>query len=271
MRQWRLIIHDEPMSGSENMAVDEAILAEVSSGSQLPTLRLYAWSPFCLSLGYGQHASDADLGRLHQSRFDVVRRPTGGKAILHGAEMTYSLSLPISDELAQGDVVESYRRISLALLAALSYLQLMPQSEPAAKGNSGLGPICFEVPSHYEITVEGRKLIGSAQVRRKQGILQHGTLPIEADVAAICDVLRYASDDERTLAKQHVHERALNLHEATGNSEIQWSHVADAYVQGFAETFDVDFIEGHLSNDEQRNALSLIESTYGDPGWTHRR
>src|SRR5690606_38118347 len=140
---------------------------------------------------------DADHTRIKANNWDIVRRPTGGKAILHGNELTYSVSLPKDHDLAQGDVVESYRRICKALLKALQYLGLSPASEKQAKGNSGLGPVCFEVPSHYEITSNGKKLIGSAQVRRREGILQHGTLPLYGDISLICDALAYESEDDR--------------------------------------------------------------------------
>src|SRR5690242_13278 len=106
MRQWRLIV-DSPMVGAYNMAVDEAIMLSVSDGKSLPTLRLYDWSPLCLSLGYGQRLRDADLYRIDTAGWQIVRRPTGGKAILHGNELTYSVAIPKDHELAQGDVVES--------------------------------------------------------------------------------------------------------------------------------------------------------------------
>ncbi len=113
MRQWRLI-YDSPTAGARNMAVDQALL---ESGH--PTLRLYTWQPDCLSLGYGQRAAEVDLNRLRAAGWDLVRRPSGGRAILHADELTYSLSLPADHPCAQGTVIESYRRFSTALLAGL--------------------------------------------------------------------------------------------------------------------------------------------------------
>lgn len=269
MRQWRLI-YDKPMIGAANMAIDEAIMQFVSRGDALPTLRLYAWDPLCLSLGYGQRVRDVDQDRLRMNGWELVRRPTGGKAILHGDELTYSVALPRDHDLAQGDVVESYRRISMALIAALQLLGLSPQSEKQAKGNSGLGPVCFEVPSHYEITSGGKKLIGSAQVRRKEGILQHGTLPLYGDIGRICDALRYESAAQRVAARQNVHERAVTLADVTG-TVIAWDVAAEAIAQGFADTFALELQTDRLSAGEIALAEQLMAERYQHPDWTNKR
>jgi lipoate-protein ligase A len=184
--------------------------------------------------------------------------------------LTYSVALPIDDPLAQGDVVESYRRISEALIAALQHLGMMPESEKQAKGNHSLGPVCFEVPSHYEITVQGKKLIGSAQVRRKQGILQHGTLPLTGDIARICDALAYSDEDEREAARQQVRERATTLHEACGQF-ISWDQVADALVKGFQETFDLYLNHENLTISELEAAQHFSETLYWTQEWSARR
>lgn len=269
MRQWRLI-YDNPASGAFNMATDEAILASVGRGEALPTLRIYQWQPFCLSLGYGQRVNEVDQDRLVAHGWDLVRRPTGGKAILHGDELTYSVALPNDDDLAQGDVVESYRRISEALIDALRLLGLQPQSEKQAKGVSGLGPVCFEVPSHYEITAGGKKLIGSAQVRRKNGILQHGTLPLYGDIARICECLLYENESEREAARQQVRERATTL-EAVMNMDVAFEEVAEALVRGFERTFDIDFLQSSLLEPEYELIEQLTNDVYITQHWTNKR
>lgn len=269
MRQWRLI-YDSPTLGALNMAQDEAILHAVSHQQALPTLRLYGWQPLCLSLGYGQAVADADLVRLKAHGWDLVRRPTGGKAILHGDELTYSVSIPINHPLAEGDVVTSYRRISEALMLALAHLGIRPQAEATPKGNKGLGAVCFEVPSHYEITVNGKKLIGSAQVRRKVGILQHGTIPLTGDIARICDALYYADEGERATAKAHVRERATTLEEALGQA-IAYDTVAQALRYGFEEAFGLTFVHGTLTDEERAQAEDFLTNTYTNPLWTEKQ
>jgi len=253
------------------MALDEAILASVSAGNAPPMLRLYAWTPPCLSLGYGQHAREADSTRLALRGWDMVRRPTGGRAILHADELTYSLALPIDDPLAQENLIESYRQISRALLIALDRLGAQAQADrPETDTTQPPNPICFETPSHYEITVEGCKLVGSAQVRRKQGILQHGTLPLTGDIARICDVLVYPDEAARSVAKADVHTRALTLEEALGVS-VDWQTVAEAVAQGFADAFDLTLTLDALTPAEWDQAERLTAEVYANPDWTFRR
>jgi lipoate-protein ligase A len=255
------------------MAIDEAIL---SAG--IPTLRLYRWQPMCLSLGYGQRARDVDLARLAERGWDLVRRPTGGRAILHGDqrdELTYSLSLPADDALVKGSIVESYRRISAALLAALASLGAQPHADPAysdvaAGAEPPISPVCFETPSHYEITVSGRKLVGSAQVRRKHGILQHGTLPLGSDLTRICDVLAYPDEESRVKAKADVRAHAVTLQEALGR-RVDWQTAAQAVAASFASVFEVDFTETALSPAERADADRLTSELYGSEMWTLRR
>jgi lipoyl(octanoyl) transferase len=249
VRQWRLI-YDYPATGTENMAKDESILAEVGSGQSPPTIRLYHWSPPCLSLGYAQKTDDIDIQRLTNFGWDMVRRLTGGRAVLHMDELTYSVTLPIHDPLASGNVIESYRRISQGLIAGLKILGIETQANPQEKRQGPHSAVCFETPSHYEITVNGRKLIGSAQARRKDAILQHGSLPLSGDIARICEVLKYPDENSRELAKMQVRSRATTLAEAMGGKLIEWRTAAEAMIKGFEQVFDLEFssIENDVNN-----------------------
>ncbi|MCS6834466.1 MAG: lipoate--protein ligase family protein [Anaerolineae bacterium] len=269
MRQWRLL-RDEPLSGAQNMARDEAILDAVSVGQQPPTLRLYAWQPWCLSLGYSQNYADVDGEALSARGWQVVRRPTGGRAILHAHELTYSLALPIDHPLALGDVVESYRLISRGLMKALECLGLQPYSDKNPNMPSNLSAVCFQVPSHYEITVQGRKLIGSAQLRRKEGILQHGTLPLSGDLGDICQALRYDDEAERQAAALLVRQHALTLQEALGRV-LEWDEVAEAFAEGFSRAFDLELIPAALSPAEEARASALQAQVYATSDWLHKR
>lgn len=258
--------------GASNMAVDCAIMAAVAIGDQPPTLRLYGWDPFCLSLGYGQRTRDVDFDALESRGWDLVRRPSGGQAILHGDELTYSFSLPLDHPLAGGDIVESYRRISAGLLRALEILGLDADAPHQGERVQGAdpGPVCFEMPSHYEVSVGGRKLIGSAQLRRRGALLQHGTLPLFGDLARICDVLRFESEAQRTLRKRKVVERALTVAEAAGKP-LSWSAAASALEQGFASAFDLELKPGQLSPAETKEVEHLLAEQFGNRAWTHKR
>lgn len=272
MRQIRALRDCRFSDGASNMALDCAILEAVAAGDQPPTLRLYGWAPFCLSLGYGQRIGDFDHDALEKRGWDLLRRPTGGKAILHGDELTYSLSLPPNHPLADVDVVESYRRISAGLLRALESLGLSAvaqhQGEDARPAEAG--PVCFEMPSHYEISFGGRKLIGSAQLRRKGALLQHGTLPLFGDVARICDTLRFDSAKERAERKAKVRERAVTLAQAAGKT-VNWSTAAEAIEAGFASAFGLELARDALSPAETARADELRRERFGNPAWTNKR
>ncbi|MBL8154142.1 MAG: lipoate--protein ligase family protein [Anaerolineae bacterium] len=272
MRQWRLI-DDQPAPGAWNMAVDMAILEAVAAGESLPTLRLYAWNPACLSLGYGQRIADVDHERLLERGWDIVRRPTGGRAILHTDELTYSVALPVADDLAAGTVVESYRRLSRALMSGLEYLGAQLESKPAAQAAGyHLGPVCFETPSHYEITWAGRKLVGSAQVRRAGGVLQHGSVPLVGDIGRIVDALAYPDEHEREAARAQVRARATSLTEALGQ-DVFFSQVSAALVMGFQSALQVDFVEtaAQPTVSEIARARQLHAEFFAHPPWTSRR
>ncbi|MEI6290402.1 MAG: lipoate--protein ligase family protein, partial [Chloroflexota bacterium] len=180
---WR-VIYSQPARGAWNMAVDEAIMESAGRGDTLPTLRLYAWEPACLSLGYAQSFSDVDIPRLKERAWDVVRRVTGGRAILHIDELTYSISGPTDETRFRGTILESYYRLAQGLIRAVHALGLpVEMEENAPPSNTPKGPVCFEVPSAYEIVIHGKKIIGSAQSRKREGILQHGTFPLHGDLS----------------------------------------------------------------------------------------
>lgn len=272
MRQTRRIRESDFADGVRNMAVDSAVARAVGAGRQPATLRLYGWNPYCLSLGYGQRMREADTEALRIRGWDLVRRPTGGKAILHGDELTYSLCLPFDHPLACGDIVESYRRISVGLLRALAKLGLSATANPAheCELNEPAGPVCFVQPSHYEILFAGRKLIGSAQLRRQGVMLQHGTIPICGDVARICDVLSFESAAERKRQQARTRQRALTLAQALGRSPT-WDEVAAALETGFADALGLNIQPGELSAEEHAAAEALARDQFDNPDWTGKR
>jgi lipoate-protein ligase A len=268
--RWRLI-KSPPATGVENMALDEAILISVAEGESPPTLRLYAWEPPCLSIGYAQPVTDADQNMLHNLGWDLVRRPTGGRAILHTDELTYAIIASNKDAHVSGGVLESYHRISRGLVAALSLLGMSVEVQPElpVPEEQRSNPVCFQVPSAYEITVDGRKLIGSAQVRRRGGVLQHGSLPLRGDITRICQVLRFKDETSRSQAIQFLRDRAATVEELLGTSTT-WGHVAEALIQGFREALDLNLELDSPSDAELVQANRLASSCYADPNWTER-
>jgi lipoate-protein ligase A len=266
MDTWRLLLHPVPARGAWNMAADEAILEACGRGESLPTLRLYAWAPPCLSLGYTQPLTDVDLSRLQSRVWDLVRRPTGGRAVLHTDELTYSVIAPPGEPRLSGTLLDSYQRLANALVAALRTLglpaEIEGESHPAA-GRSA-NPVCFEVPSTYEITVRGKKLLGSAQSRRRDGILQHGSLPLTGDLARILQVLAFPDEETRTRAASHLLDRAATVATLLGRP-VTWEAAAQAVVAAFRECLGLDLREGELSAGERSRLAELAETKYAHP------
>lgn len=253
------------------MAVDESILEHIHRGESMPTLRLYAWEPPCLSLGYAQPFSDVDVMRLKQRGWEIVRRATGGRAILHTDELTYSVTAPADEPRVAGTVLESYNRLARALFAAVQDLSLsveMKEHDPKP-ALQNFNPVCFEVPSTYEITVGGKKLIGSAQARKKEGVLQHGSLPLTGDLARICDALIFEDGAARAVAAQRLLDRATTVESALGRV-VDWETAAQAFVRAFEAQLDIQFERGELSAPESTRADELVREKYDHPLWTER-
>ena len=269
---WRLLLSD-PKPGKMNMALDGAILEAVEEGTALPTLRLYAWSPPCLSLGYSQPILDVDLARLDCRGWDVVRRPTGGRAILHTDELTYAVIGPKTDPRLEGGLMDSYQRISQALSQALLNLGLPVQIHSGKNPLAHNQPVCFENPSEFEITVDGKKVIGSAQARKKKAILQHGSLPLSGDLTRITEVLHYPSEEERLQAGKFLLKKATTVSSVLGQ-EVSWQTAAQAVREGFSEVLNLDLREEGLTLEEWERARSLADNRFSFVDWTqgaHRK
>jgi lipoate-protein ligase A len=267
---WRLII-SPPAEGPANMATDEAILESVAAGAERPTLRLYAWEPACLSIGYAQPVFEADEARLTEKGWSLVRRPTGGRAILHTDELTYAVIAPAANPHVKGGVLASYRHLSQGLIIALRRLGLDPETRDAepVPEEQRADPVCFEVPSAYEITVRGRKLIGSAQLRRQGGVLQHGSLPLTGDIGRICLELRFPDEAARQTHIDRLRMRACTVADLLGR-DVTWNEAAGAIRAGFAEALGLHFDEGSLTPAEIRRADHLVRERYTQPDWTRR-
>jgi lipoate-protein ligase A len=278
MTTWRLL-HTPPSNGAWNMAVDESILEHIQRGESQPTLRLYSWNPPCLSLGHAQSFADVDMERVKANGWEVVRRMTGGRAILHTDELTYSVTGSTEEPVLAGGILESYNRLAQALMYAVRELGLPVEmkehaDQPATKS---LNPVCFEVPATYEITVNGKKLIGSAQARKKEGVLQHGSLPLTGDLTRICQALVFKDEAAREFASQRLLARATTVSTVLNTSvqsvisvETAWETAAQSLVRGFESQLGIKFESGVLSPSEEKRAAELVKEKYAHPSWTEK-
>jgi lipoate-protein ligase A len=291
---WRLLI-TPPADGATNMAIDEAILYALADGVGRPTLRFFEWDPPCLSLGYNQRWAEVDEAACARLGYTWVRRPTGGRAILHTDELTYSVVVPAGEPRVAGGVVDAYRRLSAGLLSGLRALGVDAyQADAVLAPDSPQGAVCFDTPSKYEITAGGKKLIGSAQVRRQGMVLQHGTLPLIGDLGRIFNCLR-ATDlsphpspirggeggevgsgrgpapapDALAGWGSWLLARACTLEEVLGRA-VPFQEAAQALARGFAGALNLRLEPGDLTSQERSLAERLRRERYASDAWNRR-
>jgi lipoate-protein ligase A len=251
------------------MAVDEALLEGVAAGRSPATLRFYRWTPACLSLGYFQSFDIVDLDGCRARGVEIVRRPTGGRAILHDRELTYSVTLPASVLGHDAGIVPSYHRLSRALQAGLQDLGVPATLAPAgaAPAVADRGPVCFDRPSTHEILLGGRKQVGSAQVRRAGALLQHGSIVIEPQIDTLLGCLRLDAEDRGEAARQRLENAVAGLAEV---GDLDPARVAQTLAAAFGRQFGVSVTPGRLEGDEVDAASALARSKYQSGAWTER-
>lgn len=258
MESWRLLI-SPPDCGATNLATDQAVAESVRDGSSPPTLRFYTWRPRALSLGYTQPIGIVDLDLAKRLRIDIVRRPTGGQAILHDDELTYAIALPPKHTLAAGGVLASYERLNHGFERGLTTLGLdvvRGRWEPDTL--SSFDMVCFQSPSTHELSSAGFKLIGSAQTRVSGALLQHGSLPFSHN-PEICELLRLPRPD-----RWHGLRDLLPSPPTLGE-------LAETMSTAFADTFNVAFHPSDLTPHERDQRDRLITERYRSHAWITRR
>jgi len=181
------------------MAIDEAVFREVQSCRSPPTIRFYGWRRSSISLGYFQdlHA-EVDLDACRRLGVDVVRRPTGGKAVLHGSDLTYAVVARQDKPLFHSGILPTYLAVSRCLSRALLDwgIPVDYAGQGRSPGQDFLPASCFAKPSRYELLVNARKICGSAQARSRGAFLQHGSILIDFDAARTAAVLRGAGEED---------------------------------------------------------------------------
>lgn len=250
--------------GPTNMGVDEAL---ATLCRDRPILRFYSWKAPTLSIGYFQRSSDIDLGACHASSVCLVRRPTGGRAVLHQRDLTYSLVIPLRPPWTEFSIAESYRRINSCLKLGLETLGLAATigmaPGPAGRAQS---PFCFSAIARHEVLVGGRKVIGSAQRRFPSALLQQGSILLDFDPAELLLLLRHQGRASTVDALGMVG----TLREAIGRFPDRVD-VEGAIREGFACGMGVEFAEATLEQEERELSEQLAASRYTSEDWTFRR
>ncbi len=241
-------------TGAWNMAVDEAVLEAVAAKKQIPTLRLYGWNPSAVTIGYFQSLQEeVDTAKCQKEKINVIRRITGGGAVFHDKEITYSFIIKEDDGLIVRDILASYNQISHGVIKGLELLGISSQFIPI-----------------NDLVVNNKKISGNAQTRKQKTILQHGTVLLDVDVKKMFSLLKVPDEKIRDKMIQAVEERVTSLHHLSGK-EISYSIAENALLKGFAVALDIELIPGILSDEEQKRALQIQKEKYENNVWNGMR
>lgn len=262
MSAFRLIV-TEPLDGAANMALDEALLRGRLEGASPPTVRCFAWAPPTVSLGYGQPLdARIDLAAAAALGIGVVRRPTGGSAILHEGpdlEVTYSVVAAAGDFPGADDLLATYRWIGAALEAGLRRLGAPAEMVPVQPSDPAAMPaFCFARTGSYELEVAGRKLVGSAQRRQGAAFLQHGSIMLGADADRLRRVFPGETDPLR----------GMTTLEAVLGRRPSFDETAAALGEGFRSAHGAVLEPGGLAPHEEQTMRELNRNKYGSEQWT---
>jgi len=241
---WTFVDSGE-LTGAENMALDESLARSLAAGEGGPVLRVFRWRPWAISLGYNQRAEDLDAARCASDGIDIVRRPTGGRAILHAEELTYSVVM----RTGRKSVLQVYNEISAALVRGLALYGVeasLQKSQPdfAGEYRSATSIPCFTSSARYEIEWRGRKLVGSAQRRfggpEADAVLQHGSILCGAAHLRLADYLAQGDAAARERIRALLRAKTADLSAITG-SPVALDRLGACIRQGFAEAWGVTF------------------------------
>ncbi len=251
--QWRLLQTGYD-TASSNMAIDKAILIANSQGQAPPTVRLYGWVPPAISIGYFQSLRDeVDIETCERLGVGYVRRITGGGAVFHEKEVTYSIVIPESHPEIPTNIMKSYGRICGAIIKGLGHMGI----------KSDYAPI-------NDIVTGGRKISGNAQTRKAGMVLQHGTVLMDVDVDKMFSLLKVPNEKIKDKLIADVKQRVTSIRHVVG-WEVSFEEVASAMKLGFEEEFHVELIEGTLCKEELTLAKKFKNECFSTDEWNFRR
>ena len=258
-------------TGSENMAIDEAIMdAMKDNHSAQPVLRFYSWKPATLSLGYAQsYAKEVDEEACRQANIDVVRRPTGGRAVLHQYELTYSLIVPESEEYVKGTIIQSYLKISEALLKGINAVGVPAEIVAQVNYSHSGTAACFDAPSWYELVVDGKKLVGSAQMRSNGILLQHGSIILHFDTELLFRLLKLPNEEVRQRLLRDFKTKACAIDEVW-TRPVTIDELERELCLGFEEIMSIKLVPSVLTMEEKLMTEQLVKK-YSSQEWTMKR
>ena len=268
MVTWRFLNYTR-YNAFENMAIDEAIFRETIKDEKKPTIRFYGWHPAAVSIGYFQDPqNEINIEQCGNMGVDIVRRLTGGKAVFHSDEITYSVVAGVGEQSFPANILGAYKIISDCLIQGLAYLGIKANLAPAVRvtKDEDLEPCCFSIASRNELLVAGRKICGSAQKRTSGGFLQHGSLLLTFNPVKALSVILPPGTAEH-LAKLRKTVAAIN--EVIANP-LETKEIIKSLKKGFTDVLGVEIVEEPLTPGEILLKNDLIKK-YEDLNWKMER
>lgn len=273
---WRFIDSGNA-SPSFNMALDEALLDWHSKGKIPPVIRFYGWSPAALSVGYFQNVErEINMDAVSAHGLGFVRRPTGGRGVLHEHELTYSVIVNEDHPEMPKTVTEAYRVISEGILRGFqnlgleAYFAVPRTSEEKDALKNPRSAVCFDAPSWYELVVEGRKVAGSAQTRQKGVILQHGSILLDIDEDKLFSLFKYSNERVKERMQKAFKTKAVAINELSSR-QISIDEAKKAFRKGFEEGLGIVLEPYTLSDEELHYVNSLAKDKYESAEWNFKR
>ena len=251
--KWRLL-KTEDETAFTNMAIDYAVLTASSTGKVPPTVRFYTWKPSAISIGYFQSLEEeVDTKMCKKLGVDYVRRITGGGAVYHEHELTYSIVIPESHHMIPKNILQSYGRICGAVIKGLKNLGVESEYAPI-----------------NDIVTNGKKISGNAQTRKIKTVLQHGTVLTDVDVEKMFSLLKVPSEKIKDKLITDVKQRVTSLKDILGE-KVSFQEVAKAMKTGFEEEFNVELIKGDLTKEELMFAGIFEKDFFSTRKWNHKK
>lgn len=247
-----------------NMAMDEALLNWHKKGDIPPTLRFYGWNAPSLSVGRFQKVEEqVDLDAVSRYNCDFVRRLTGGSAVLHDDELTYSIVITEDHPNIPRSVREAYHVLTKGIMEGYRNLGIQadyayPSRDVRSKDRSA---VCFEQVAYYEMIVDGKKLSGNAQTRKDGILLQHGSIPMSINEKMLFDLFRFPSEQVRERKRHAFSTKAIAINQIT-NKKYTYELLVDAFYKGFQTGLDVQFKPIELTNAQWDEVHQLAEEKY---------
>lgn len=270
-------INSGPCSPAFNMALDEALLHWHSKGLIPPVIRFYEWNPATLSIGYFQRAEkDIDFEQLHKLNLGFVRRPTGGRAVLHEHELTYSIIVNEDYPDMPRTVTEAYRVLSEGLLLGFrnlgldAYFSIPDSEEKRADLKTPKSAVCFDAPSWYELVVEGKKVAGSAQTRQEGVILQHGAILIDLDDEKLISLFKFPSEASKERMRKHLPQKAVAINQLA-QKPVDVETCISAFHKGFEDGLDIELVPYTLTDEQLDFVNNLAKTRYESDEWNFRK